>query len=141
MSTQISLREGERIFMNGAVFRADKRVTLEVLNDVPHLLERDIMQPESTTTPMRQLYFVLQAIVIDPQGSAQAREIFEASVNMMLETYSTGTILDGLVSIKALVQRGSTFAALTLVRRLMAVEDAILGVRPSDDVVQYLEAV
>lgn len=99
------------------------------------------MQPESTTTPMRQLYFVLQAIVIDPQGSAQAREIFEASVNMMLETYSTGTILDGLVSIKALVQRGSTFAALTLVRRLMAVEDAILGVRPSDDVVQYLEAV
>ena len=39
MSTiQISLRAGQRIFVNGAVIRADRKVTLELLNDATFLL-------------------------------------------------------------------------------------------------------
>ena len=34
----ISLRGGERIYVNGAVLRVDRKVTLELINDVAFLL-------------------------------------------------------------------------------------------------------
>jgi flagellar biosynthesis repressor protein FlbT len=42
----ISLRRGERIFINGAVLRVDRKVCLELLNDVTFLLESHVMQAE-----------------------------------------------------------------------------------------------
>ena len=62
----ISLKSGERIFINGAVVRVDRKVSIEFLNDVTFLLEAHVMQPEQTTTPFRQLYFAAQAMLIDP---------------------------------------------------------------------------
>ena len=40
----ISLRGGERIYVNGAVLRVDRKVTLELINDVAFLLESQVMQ-------------------------------------------------------------------------------------------------
>ena len=37
-SLRIFLRPGEKVFLNGAVLRADRKVSLEVLNDVSFLL-------------------------------------------------------------------------------------------------------
>ncbi|OYW35186.1 MAG: hypothetical protein B7Z45_06885 [Azorhizobium sp. 12-66-6] len=36
---QLTLRPGEKIYVNGAVLRVDRKVTLELLNDVTFLLE------------------------------------------------------------------------------------------------------
>ena len=43
----IHLRAGERIFVNGAVMRADRKVSLEFLNDVDFLLEAHVMQADA----------------------------------------------------------------------------------------------
>lgn len=64
----INLKSGERIFINGAVLRVDRKVSIEFLNDVTFLLEAHVMQPEETTTPFRQLYFMIQTMVIDPSN-------------------------------------------------------------------------
>ena len=55
---QISLKAGERIYINGAVVRVDRKVSIELMNDVVFLLEAHVLQAEETTTPLRQLYFV-----------------------------------------------------------------------------------
>lgn len=43
---RISLKSGERIFVNGAVLRVDRKVAVEFLNDVTFLLENHVLQPE-----------------------------------------------------------------------------------------------
>ena len=56
---RISLRAGERIYINGAVLRAERKLTFELLNNASFLLENHIIQAEEATTPLRQLYFAL----------------------------------------------------------------------------------
>lgn len=69
---RISLKSGEKIFINGAVLRVDRKVALEFLNDVTFLLENHVLQPDQATTPLRQLYFIAQMILINPEGREQS---------------------------------------------------------------------
>ena len=69
---RISLKSGERIFINGAVLRVDRKVALEFLNDVTFLLENHVLQLEDATTPLRQLYFIAQMMLINPEGKLVA---------------------------------------------------------------------
>ena len=71
---RISLKSGERIFVNGAVLRVDRKVAVEFLNDVTFLLENHVLQPEDATTPLKQLYFIAQMILINPEGAEQSTE-------------------------------------------------------------------
>ena len=72
----ISLRGGERIYVNGAVLRVDRKVTLELVNDVAFLLEGQVMQVEDATTPLRQLYFVVQLMLMSPHDNEEAKAVF-----------------------------------------------------------------
>ena len=63
---KLGLRANELIYINGAVLRVDRKVRLELLNDVTFLLESHVMQHEKATTPMRQLYFLVQSLIMDP---------------------------------------------------------------------------
>ena len=53
----------------------DRKVSLEFLNDVTFLLESHVIQVEDTTTPLRQLYFIAQTMLMEPDersGDPQA---------------------------------------------------------------------
>ena len=41
---RITLKANEKIYINGAVIRADRKVSLELLNDVQFLLENHVLQ-------------------------------------------------------------------------------------------------
>ncbi len=71
---KISLKANEKIYVNGAVLKADRKVTLEFLNDVHFLLENHVLQAEEANTPLKQLYFILQIMLINPEGADQARD-------------------------------------------------------------------
>jgi flagellar protein FlbT len=43
---QFRLRPGERLFVNGAAMKFDRKVLVEFLNDVTFLLETHILRPE-----------------------------------------------------------------------------------------------
>lgn len=139
-TAHISLQAGERLFLNGAVVRADRRVSLEVLNDVPYLLEHQILMPEMTTTPLRQLYFILQTMVIDPAGSGGALEVFQGTLKAMRDVFTSPEIVVGLDEIDAFVAGGSAFEALKVVRRLYPLENALLGIVENPEL-RFLEAV
>ena len=66
---RISLRAGERVYINGAVLRASRKTTFELLNDATFLLEGHVIQPENATTPLKQLYFALQTLLIEPSSA------------------------------------------------------------------------
>lgn len=124
---QITLRAGERIYVNGAVLRADRKVTLEFLNDVTFLLESHVLHAEAATTPLRQLYFVLQTLLIDPASFARTRKMFETSQARLLSATANDQIVAGLRTVDDLVAGERIFDALKTLRALFPIEDAILS--------------
>ena len=84
----ISLKPNEKIFINGAVLRVDRKVAIEFLNDVQFLLENHVLQAEDASTPLRQLYFIAQMILINPEGAEQARAMFRKSVPLLLASFN-----------------------------------------------------
>jgi flagellar protein FlbT len=124
---RISLRAGERIYINGAVLRPDRKVSLEFLNDVAFLLESHVMHVENTTTPLRQLYFVVQTMLMDPTNASATKEIFEASYSLLIASFENETILEGLKIVGGHVRAERVYEALKIIRTLFPLEDAILG--------------
>jgi flagellar biosynthesis repressor protein FlbT len=124
---RISLKSGERIFINGAVLRVDRKVALEFLNDVTFLLENHVLQPEDATTPLRQLYFIAQMMLINPEGKEQSTALFRKSVVMLLNCFQDEQVLAELKRVDGMVASGRAFDALKAIRGLYTIEDRILN--------------
>lgn len=124
---RISLKSGERIFINGAVLRVDRKVALEFLNDVTFLLENHVLQPEQATTPLKQLYFIAQMILINPEGAQQSMVMFRKSISMLLTCFSNEEVLAELKRIDGMVSTGRAFDALKAIRGLYPIEEKILS--------------
>jgi flagellar protein FlbT len=124
---RISLKSGERIFINGAVLRVDRKVAIEFLNDVTFLLENHVLQPEGATTPLRQLYFIVQMMLINPEGASQSMIMFKKSITMLLASFANDEILAELKRIDAVVTSGRPFDALKAIRALYPIEERILS--------------
>lgn len=129
---KLHLKANERIFINGAVLRVDRKVAIELLNDVAFLLESHVMQQEDATTPLRQLYFVVQSMLIEPQAQALARQIYEQQYKGLIAAYRNQEVLEGLVAVKHNIERGKVFEALKRIRSLFAIEDEVMGKVSSD---------
>jgi flagellar protein FlbT len=126
-TTRVTLRPGERIFINGAVLKAEGRASFELLNDVPYLLENEIIHAQQTVTPLRQLYYILQTMVLEPAGIEMAHGVYTDTLRWLMQTFTNATVLAGLEQISKQVGEGSPFQALKTLRTLVPIEDAIMG--------------
>jgi flagellar protein FlbT len=129
---QVSLRAGERVYINGAVVRVDRKATLELMNDVVFLLESHVLQPEDTTTPLRQLYFILQSMLMDPGNAGPVMTLFRNVHASTIASFANAAVLAGLKTVRELVEAGRIFEALRTIRGLFPTEDAILGTASAD---------
>jgi flagellar protein FlbT len=123
----ISLRAGEKIYINGAVLRADRKVSIEILNDATFHLEAHVMKVEDASTPLRQLYFIIQIMLMNPTDSLAAREMFKKSIHMTIDVSESVVLVSGLRTIKTLVDGNRIFEALKAVRSLFPIEAEILA--------------
>lgn len=122
----ISLRTGEKIYVNGAVLRVDRKVTLELINDVTFLLESQVMQVEDATTPIRQLYFVVQLMLMSPGDVDQAKSVFGHQRCSLYAAADNAELLSGLDAVETLVETGRYYEALRKIRSLFEIEQSIL---------------
>jgi flagellar protein FlbT len=123
----ISLRAGEKIYINGAVLRVDRKVSIELLNDATFLLAAHVMNVEDATTPLRQLYFIIQIMLISPTDSLEAREMFESAVRSTIAASHDAAMRAGLRDIEKLVDSNRIFEALKAVRALISIETEIMS--------------
>lgn len=119
---RLSLKAGERIFINGAVLRSERRVTLELLNDATFLLEAHVMQLDDATTPLKQLYFIVQSMLINPASQVETRESVLSLIPHLLATFDDKAIRDGLAEVRDLILAGRSYEALRMVRGLFPME-------------------
>jgi flagellar protein FlbT len=123
----ISLRAGEKIYVNGAVLRVDRKVSIELLNDATFLLAAHVMDVEEATTPLRQLYFIIQVMLMSPTDSVGAREMFAGAVGSTVAASRNAALEAGLRDIERLVDANRVFEALKAVRALFPIEAEILA--------------
>jgi len=123
---QICLRAGETIYINGAVLRVDRKVSMELLNDVTFLLESHVILAEEARTPLRQLYFIIQTMLIEPTNAVATRAMFEETHALLLESFENEQVLAGLKNVHDLIKGNRAFDALKAVRALFPIEDKIL---------------
>jgi flagellar biosynthesis repressor protein FlbT len=123
---KITIKGGERIYVNGAVLKMDRKVGVELLNEATFLLEQHILQPEEATTPLRQLYFMVQMMLIDPSLYAKARDMARETTGSLLSTLSEPKINSGLEDAIRLVNADRPLEALKKIRALYPLEAAYL---------------
>lgn len=124
---KISLRANEKIYLNGAVIRADRKVTIELMNDVQFLLESHVLQPQEAVTPLRQLYFMTQMMLMNPEGAEDARAMFRKSLPLLLANFSNERIKTSLKHVDQLVAEDHVYDALKVIRSLYPIEAQILN--------------
>ncbi|MGN6145094.1 MAG: flagellar biosynthesis repressor FlbT [Mesorhizobium sp.] len=119
---KLSLKPNEKIYINGAVVRVDRKVSIELMNDVQFLLESHVLQPEDASTPLKQLYFIVQVMLMNPQGAADARDMFRRSLPLLLASYHNEQIRSTLKHVDQLVGEDHVFEALKAIRSLYGLE-------------------
>jgi len=119
----ITLRAGEKLYINGAVIRVDRRATIELLNDVTFLLENHVLQADQATTPLRQIYFAVQVMLMDPGATAAATGLSRRLIDAALQAFETPAIIAGLKTIADQIARSRNFEALKTLRALFPLEE------------------
>jgi flagellar biosynthesis repressor protein FlbT len=116
---RLGLRSGEKIYINGAVIRVDRKVRLELLNDATFLLEAHVMSPEEATTSLRRLYFLVQGILIDPTLEDALRSSLAASIELIVREGLSADEINVMHAVASLLDDGSYFSALKEIRLLI----------------------
>jgi flagellar protein FlbT len=129
---KISLRAGELIYINGAVLRVDRKVAIELVNDVMFLLEGQIMQAADATTALRQLYFIVQLMLMNPTDHQDATALYGQHYAALKAVCENQEMLKGLAAIDDLVGADRYYEALKRIRALFPVEQAILSGTATD---------
>lgn len=131
-SLSLLLKAGDRLFLNGAVIRADRKVRIEVLNDAVFLLGTHLLQPEDANTPLRQLYFAVQTMLVEPEAATNAKVLALRMMGGLMQAFSNREVLNGLLDIEHDVQRGKPYPALKKLRALYQFEDKILSIEKQE---------
>lgn len=125
----ITLKAGEKLYLNGAVLRADRKVSIELMNDATFLLEAHVMHVDKATTPLRQIYFIVQTMLMNPIETSVARSLFRDSMSRMLGAYDDRAVLDAMAKIGSLVEATRYFEALKVLRGVFDRDDALMAAR------------
>jgi flagellar biosynthesis repressor protein FlbT len=124
---KVSLKANERIYVNGAVIRVDRKTSMEFLNDVSFLLENHIMQSKDADTPLKQLYYLVQILLIEPNSGAAVFGLYRTQMNMLLAMIANKEIAVELKNIDRLVHENCLFEAMRTIRKIFEQEPELCG--------------
>ena len=130
---RLYLRANERIFINGAVLRFDRRASIELLNDATFLLENHVMQREDANSPFRQLYFVIQLLFMDPSDTEEPKKLFKNMVYSLLKVLENPQLVQVLKAADVEVATGKEFAALKTIRGAFPLEEELLKAQEGNE--------
>jgi len=123
---RLTLKAHEKMFLNGAVIRFDRKTKIEILNNASFLLEAHVLQADETDTPLKQLYYAAQIMLMEPNSSKQAAILFREILLRLTKATTNKTILAALGDCGALMEQNRIFDILKLIRSLFPLEAEIL---------------
>ena len=113
---KIHLKRNEKLFLNGAVIRMDRRGSIELLNDAQFLLENHIMQEENAKSPLQQIYFIVQTMLMDPTNAHLILYLFRSFISKIKSVVIDRDHLACLRIAEELVEKSDYYSALKILR-------------------------
>ena len=119
---RITLRDGEKAIINGAVVRAIGRTRLLVENRVSILRGSEVMQPEDATTPARKLYFTCMLAYVDLEQREAHNDAILTDLQALLGAMQQPAAKAACVRFANHLARNDYYRALASARDLIALE-------------------
>jgi flagellar protein FlbT len=123
----LSLNAGDKLYLNGAVIQTSRKISLELLNEATFLLQQHVMQVSQATTPSRQMYFIMQTMLMDPKNAAQIRPLLSKSLSDLMTASEDVEAVRLLRTVGELLARDKLFEAMKTTRALYKIEDRIMA--------------
>ena len=127
MTLRITLKDGEKMIVNGAVLRASGRTELVIENPAAIMRGREIMAPAEATTPARRLYFATMLAYIEEDGRAAYQDRIVELLRDFMGALETDEARVTCVRFANRVAVGDFYRALADCRTLIAYESEALA--------------
>jgi flagellar protein FlbT len=133
MSLILKLAPGERLFINGAVVtNGDRRAYLMVETKAQIVREKDVLQADDASTPVRRAYFAAQGVLLNAQPVLGSAEGFADQVARLRGVFLKAEHVGLLDEAEAQMRQGNTYRVLSLLRELVLYEAALLEMPPPE---------
>lgn len=127
MALKISLKPGEKVVVNGAVFsNGERRASLLIHNKVSILREKDIMQEKDVNTPARRIYFPIMLAYIHPDKELEYYQEFVQRMSEFMNVVERAEIKALCLEISSQVMNRQYYKAMVGCRKLIEFEEAAL---------------
>ncbi len=128
MTLQISLRDGEKLIVNGALLRAHGRVTIGVESKAAILRGRELMDAGDATSPAKRLYFACISAYIDRERTEIHQEAIVAALADVMARLDSPAAAAACAGFARKVAGGDHYRALVDCRALIEMENALVPV-------------
>jgi flagellar protein FlbT len=129
MPLKLKLMAHERLVVNGAVLVNGGGRTSLIIRNYAHIMrEKDVLQEADANTPTRRLYFLVQAMLMQPPPSPTLLDNFAAALGQLTAAYVRPQNLEILQEVTRLVNVGDFYKALMKLHPLIAYEAELLQV-------------
>ncbi len=135
MPLKLSLKPHEKFVVNGAVMiNGDRKGEVVLQNKASILREKDILQPQDATTPLKRVYFPIQMMYLDSSSGGENVDVYYDSfaerMADVMGAVSNPDVLAACVAISRDVLGGHYYRALMTCRRLFEYEQELLNYVP-----------
>ena len=113
---RVTLSAGERLLINGAVLRANRKIALELLNEADFLLEQHVLSPIEVLTPIHFVYFSIQTMLKCPRSSRSAFDMCQRSIASLRRLDESQDLQVCLTQVSAEIDRERYIYALKAIR-------------------------
>ena len=127
MTLRITLRDGEKLIVNGAVLCATGRAELTIEDHAALMRGREIMSPDEANTPARRLYFACMMAYIHNDGLDAHQHDIVALLGDLLGALQSEEAKGVCASFARRVALGDFYRALADCRTLITYETDILS--------------
>jgi flagellar protein FlbT len=133
---KIHLKRNEKLFINGAVIRLDRRGSIELMNDAQFLMENHILQQEDAKTPLQQVYFIVQTMLMDPANSHLTKYLLDSYSDVLLRLNFSNEYNNLIALIKTMVEDANYYGALKVLRQSFHLDKSMPAILPEVEVTQ-----
>jgi flagellar protein FlbT len=133
MPLKLKLAAHEKLIVNGAVMvNGGCRTTLVIRNFAHIMREKDVLQEADANTPTRRLYYILQAMLMQPPPPEPLQASYRLAHTQLTAAYERPENLTILAEVDRMVGIGDFYKAMMKLHPLIAYEAELLNVPPQE---------
>jgi flagellar protein FlbT len=124
MPLRVELKPFERIVIGQSVIpQSDTRTAFLIDGDAPILREKDILTPETATTPVKRIYLCVQMMYLE-NDIPKYQDLYFGFIGELIE--AVPSFREQIEEVSKLILSGALYKALRELRGLMKREDDLL---------------